>query len=73
MIDALEEHNWLDERTRALFIEFTVYNANVNLFGSVILLIEWMAAGSAVTRTEVKVILVKRHTTFHGSGGNLLL
>ena len=55
LINALEEHNWLDEKTRSFFIEFTVYNANVNLFGSVILLVEWMAAGSAVTRTEVKV------------------
>ena len=42
-------------KTRGLFLEFTLYNANVNLFGSVIMLVEWMAAGSAITRAEVKV------------------
>jgi len=55
IVDDLEAHDWLDVKTRALFIEFTLYNANVNLFGSVIFLVEWMAAGSAITKTEVKV------------------
>ena len=45
----------MDVNTRAVFLEFTVYNANVNLFGSVIMLIEFMATGGAVTRAEVKV------------------
>ena len=47
----------MDVNTRAVFLEFTVYNANVNLFGSVIMLIEFMATGGAVTRSEVKVRL----------------
>ncbi|XP_037070763.1 location of vulva defective 1-like [Pollicipes pollicipes] len=29
----LEEENWIDELTRAVFVEFSVYNAQVNLFG----------------------------------------
>ena len=51
----LEDHDWLDVNSRAVFLEFTVYNANVNLFGSVIMLIEFMSTGGAVTRAEVKV------------------
>ncbi|KAK3907504.1 Polycystin-2 [Frankliniella fusca] len=27
-----EENNWIDEQTRAIFIDFTVYNININLF-----------------------------------------
>ena len=54
-LQELEDHDWLDVNSRAVFLEFTVYNANVNLFGSVIMLIEFMSTGGAVTRAEVKV------------------
>ena len=55
LLHELELHEWVDVNTRALFIEFTLYNANVNLFGSVIMLVEFMATGSAITKSEVKV------------------
>jgi len=32
IISTLKEYRWLDRGTRALFIDFTVYNANINLF-----------------------------------------
>ncbi len=51
----LSTYGWIDVRTRAVFLEFTVYNANINLYGSVIMLVEWMATGGAITRAEVKV------------------
>ena len=51
----MSTYGWIDVRTRAVFLEFTVYNANINLYGSVIMLVEWMATGSAITRAEVKV------------------
>lgn len=28
----LRKHAWLDRGTRAMFIDFSVYNANINLF-----------------------------------------
>ena len=55
LLRILERQEWIDTRTRAVFVEFTLYNANVNLFASVIMGVEWMAAGSAVTKAEVKV------------------
>ncbi|CAH1779487.1 unnamed protein product, partial [Owenia fusiformis] len=55
VIDKLESDEWVDPNTRALFVEFTVYNANINLFGSLILLVEFMNTGAAIARTEVKV------------------
>lgn len=38
-------NKWLDTYTRAIFVEFTVYNANVNLFCIVTLLLETPALG----------------------------
>lgn len=32
LIQHLMDSNWIDERTRGVMIELTVYNANVNLF-----------------------------------------
>jgi len=69
LLKILENLEWIDTKTRAMFIEFTLYNANVNLFGSVIMLVEWMAAGSAITRAEVKVF---RLSSYVGGFGVLL-
>ena len=32
IIDYLRDRLWIDRGTRAVFIDFTVYNANINLF-----------------------------------------
>ena len=52
----LRQENWLDLRTRAIFLEFTVYNPNSNLFASAILVTEFPSWGSAIPRSEIKVI-----------------
>lgn len=41
----LYENRWLDAHTQAIFVEFTVYNANVNLFCIVTLMLETTALG----------------------------
>ena len=55
LLDEMEQYEWINPNARAMFIEFTLYNGNVNLFGSVILLVEWIAGGGATVRHEVKV------------------
>ncbi|XP_003938130.2 polycystin-1-like protein 2 [Saimiri boliviensis] len=42
----LFDNTWLDALTRAVFVEFTVYNANVNLFCIVTLTLETSALGT---------------------------
>ncbi len=42
----LKQNLWLDRGTRAVFLDFTVYNANINLFCVIRLLIEFPATGS---------------------------
>ena len=32
LIESLKDNLWIDRATRAVFIDFTVYNANINLF-----------------------------------------
>ena len=41
----LEEQSWLDHNTRAVFFEFTIYNAFTNFFCSVTLLLEKQITG----------------------------
>jgi hypothetical protein len=42
--------------TRAVFFEFTIYNPNVNLFGSVTLIVEYLSTGAAITYQSISVI-----------------
>ena len=49
-IKQLREEKWTDKYTRAVFIEFTVYNAQANLFVIVTMIAEFIdAAGYWVT------------------------
>lgn len=45
ILQYLFDNSWLDTLTRAVFVEFTVYNANVNLFCIVTLTLENSALG----------------------------
>nr|KAF6318819.1 polycystin 1 like 3, transient receptor potential channel interacting [Pipistrellus kuhlii] len=40
VLQHLEQSRWLDHRTKSLFVEFVVFNANVNLFCVVTLILE---------------------------------
>ena len=40
-IAQLKDQLWIDRRTRAVFLEFTIYNTNVNLFGIVTFVAEF--------------------------------
>lgn len=44
-LESLFRNKWLDMYTRAIFVEFNVYNANVNLFCIITLLFETTALG----------------------------
>ena len=45
VFDELVEYRWLRETTRAVFVEYLVYNANVNLFGTCMLVVEFLPSG----------------------------
>ncbi|XP_053722204.1 polycystic kidney disease protein 1-like 2 [Synchiropus splendidus] len=58
----LHESRWLDTYTQALFVEFTVYNANVNLFCIVTLILETTAIGAFQFRSELQNVRLYQST-----------
>lgn len=53
VLQYLHDSTWLDEYTQAIFMEFTVYNANVNLFCIVTLMFETSAVGESSIRVQL--------------------
>ncbi|XP_055954867.1 uncharacterized protein LOC126810750 isoform X1 [Patella vulgata] len=45
----LESQNWIDRYTRAVFVEFTIYNPQVNLFAIATIVAEFDASGGVTT------------------------
>ncbi|XP_069123478.1 uncharacterized protein [Argopecten irradians] len=70
IIEELKRDVWLDVYTRGVFLEFAVYNPNINLFSSAVLLTEFVSSGGAVARIEFKVF---RLLNYVGGFGILVL
>lgn len=49
----LKKHKWLDHQTRAVFLEFLIYNPNVNLFNGVSIIFEINSAGHIFRELKV--------------------
>jgi polycystin 1L2 len=45
-LSLLKEMNWIDRQTRAVFVEFSTYNPNINLIMVTTILIEFLSSGS---------------------------
>ncbi|XP_021494524.1 polycystin-1-like protein 2 isoform X1 [Meriones unguiculatus] len=54
VLQYLFDNRWLDTLTRAVFVEFTVYNANVNLFCIVTLTLENSALGTFFSHSALQ-------------------
>ena len=50
----LESMDWIDRQTRAVFVEFTLYNPNLNLFSYCLILFEILPTGNLITSSEFK-------------------
>ncbi len=48
----LHSNGWIDMQTRAVFVEFTVYNANTNLFGILSYFIEFSPSSAVITSSH---------------------
>ena len=57
----LDEQDWIDRYTRAIFAEFTIYNAQANLFGVVTLLSEILTTGGYHHQPAVQTIRLHRY------------
>nr|XP_016849278.1 PREDICTED: polycystin-2 isoform X1 [Anolis carolinensis] len=65
LIAGLKNNLWLDRGTRATFIDFSVYNANINLFCIVRLLVEFPPTGGLLTSWQFQPVkLIHYISTF---------
>uniref|UniRef100_A0A2L2YFJ8 Polycystic kidney disease protein 1-like 2 n=1 Tax=Parasteatoda tepidariorum TaxID=114398 RepID=A0A2L2YFJ8_PARTP len=63
----LEKSDWIDPQTRAVFAEFSAYNAQVNLFGVMTIVAEFLPGGGVVPFYRLEVIrLMRYHQGFGG-------
>ena len=57
----LEKLKWVNNQTRAVFFEFAVYNANINLFGVVTFIAEFIPGGGVKPYFRIDPINLLRH------------
>ena len=69
IVHDLKHNGWIDRSTRVVFIDFTVYNANINMFCIVKLVAEFLPTGGIVTSHE---ILVQKLLRYVNSKDNIL-
>ncbi|KAG9485041.1 hypothetical protein GDO78_008258 [Eleutherodactylus coqui] len=62
-LQTLKNNLWLDRGTRAVFIDFSVYNANINLFCVLRLVIEFPATGGAIPSWQIRTVKLIRYVS----------
>lgn len=57
----LNSQNWIDRYTRAIFAEFTIYNAETNFFSAITLLTEILPTGGYQHNPKIQTIRLYRY------------
>jgi len=61
VLSNISQSDWLDSKTRAIFIEANLYNPYVNLFCIVTIMFEWLPTGSAIQTISIKPLRLYHH------------
>jgi hypothetical protein len=61
LAQTLQAQNWIDARTRAVFVEFNVFNPSADHFGINTLLVEFSLSGAVVPSSKFDVNRISRH------------
>ncbi|XP_061140397.1 polycystin-2-like protein 1 [Syngnathus typhle] len=64
VLKELEENLWLDRGTRAIFIDFSTYNANINMFCVIRLVVEFPATGGAISSYQIRTVKLIRYINY---------
>ncbi|KFQ35103.1 Polycystic kidney disease 2-like 2 protein, partial [Mesitornis unicolor] len=59
----LRQNSWLTRGTRVVFVDFSTYNANINLFCIIRLVVEFPATGGAHTSSHIYSAKLLRYVT----------
>ncbi|XP_018422591.1 PREDICTED: polycystic kidney disease 2-like 1 protein [Nanorana parkeri] len=62
-LQTLKKNLWLDRGTRVVFIDFSVYNANINLFCVLRLVVEFPATGGAIPSWQIRTVKLIRYVS----------
>ncbi|KAF6018940.1 PKD2 [Bugula neritina] len=63
IINELKENLWIDRGTRVVFLDFTVYNPNVNLFAVAKMMVEYPPSGGAMSSHKFTSVKLLRYVT----------
>ena len=63
ILNDLKDNNWIDQSTRVVFIDYTLYNANINMFCAVKLVCEFLPTGGIITSNSIQVQKLLRYVT----------
>ncbi|XP_068225345.1 uncharacterized protein [Palaemon carinicauda] len=69
-LDRLENEGWMDQQTKAVFVEFAFYNPQVNLFGVVMFVFEFFDGGGFLAKFKFQGLSLLR---YHRPGGFYIL
>ncbi|NXG31775.1 PK2L2 protein, partial [Dromaius novaehollandiae] len=61
----LRQNSWLTRGTRVVFIDFSMYNANINLFCIIRLVAEFPATGGVLTSSYIYSVKLLRYVTYY--------
>jgi hypothetical protein len=59
----LKSNLWLDRGTRAVLLDFTIYNGNINMFTQIKLVTEFPPTGGAFTSNVIRTVKLIRYVT----------
>ncbi|XP_046756427.1 polycystic kidney disease 2-like 2 protein isoform X3 [Gallus gallus] len=62
---SLRKNGWITHGTRAVFIDFSTFNANINLFCIVRLVVEFPATGGALTSFQIHSVKLLRYVSYY--------
>ncbi|KAM8923773.1 polycystin-2-like protein 1 [Pelodytes ibericus] len=62
-LQELKTNLWLDRGTRVIFVDFSVYNANINLFCVLRLVVEFPATGGAIPSWQIRTVKLIRYVS----------
>uniref|UniRef100_A0A3Q3WFN4 Uncharacterized protein n=1 Tax=Mola mola TaxID=94237 RepID=A0A3Q3WFN4_MOLML len=57
----LMDNLWLDRGTRVVFVDFSTYNANINMFCVIRLVVEFPATGGAIPSYQIRTVKLIRY------------
>ena len=71
-LSQLHQMQWIDGQTRAVIIQFTLYNPNAQLFTFVTLLTEFLSSGSIDPQSRFEPVTFEGMTVQNRSHVNIL-